>query len=809
VGFLGTWRVGSLRTRAASLAIGLALVVPGHGFAAAPLASVSTTGGDIPGLTTQDSRTTPGQGWIVVLKPGALGTTDTGSRLSLDTAAGRTAARGRAASTERATDRLARAGGFQVSSRFAWALQGFAARLTAGQVNALRHDPAVARVVPDATVTVGADSWPPGIRRVHASGAETSAKPDVDMDVAVIDTGIGPVGGPVGDAAELNIAGGTDCRTSHNGDTSDGHGHGTHVAGTIGARDNGVGVVGVAPGARLWAVRVFDSSGRGTTSSVICGIDWVTQWLVQHPGRPIVANMSLRGYDDFGGSTACDSNGRDARDPEHQAICAATAGGAVFVVAAGNERDDTDDYIPARYDEVITVAAISDFDGVPGSFSVQSAVSGCTPPAGTEKDDTFARYSNFGTAVDIVAPGTCIRSLAPGTGNTVRTAVMSGTSMATPHVTGAVALYLAAHPDADPDRVRRQVIASGTLDWAWGTDPDRAAHPGRPVLRLVDATALSTDVPAIDVWPDNAVTSVGGAVRRVTIPFELQREGGLGGAVDLAVGGLPPGVTVADLGAIQGLTGLRGSVDLDVADSAASGDHPVQLTVTSGAIHGAASVTLRIDRTAPRIATPWPRVTLKSGGTYDGSAPIRLAWSATDDSSGIATGELQRRVSGWKRLTSGGGLTSATTSLDKGVATSFRVRVTDRAGNVATSSVLTTRLIVRDSNSPQVRWRGSWKTVARAGATGSSVRESRAAAATATLAFTGRGVALVAPRGPGLGQLTVTIDDQPAGTVDLSNTSAHPRRIVFASGPLADGQHVIRITTRKAGAELDAILVLE
>ncbi len=174
--------------------------------------------------------------------------------------------------------------------------------------------------------------------------------------------------------------GGQDCRAGGDGSTTDGHGHGTHVAGTIGARDNGVGVVGVAPGARLWAVRVFDSAGRGSTSTVICGIDWVAQWMVKHPGRPMVANMSLRGYDDYAGPTQCDANGRDTRDPEHQAICTATGAGAVFVVAAGNEHDDTDNYIPARYDEVITVAAISDFDGVPGGLSSQSSVSSCSPP---------------------------------------------------------------------------------------------------------------------------------------------------------------------------------------------------------------------------------------------------------------------------------------------------------------------------------------------------------------------------------------------------------------------------------------------
>ena len=808
MGFVGTWRVGNPRTRLAAVAIGLALVAPGHGLAATP-ASPGTGGlGSVPDLTAPNGRTLSGRAWIVVLKSSALGSSG-GGRISLDTTAGRTAARGRATAAGRATDRLARAGGFHVTSRFGWALQGFGARLTASQVTALRHDPTVAGVVPDLPVNVAADSWPPGVRRVHASGSETPAKPDVDMDVAVIDTGIGPVGGPTGDAAELNIQVGKDCRTNPSGDTSDGHGHGTHVSGTIGARDNGVGVVGVAPGVRLWPVRVFDSSGRGTTGSVICGIDWVAQWMGDHGGRPMVANMSLRGYDDYQGSRACDANALDPRDPEHQAICAATRLGAVFVVAAGNEHDDTDNYVPARYDEVITVAAISDFDGLPGSFSVQSAVSGCTPPTGTEKDDSFAHYSNFGTAVDIVAPGTCIKSLAPGTGATVRTAVMSGTSMATPHVTGAVALYLAAHPDADPDRVRRQVIASGSLDWASGSDPDRVAHPGRPLLRLVDAAALSTDVPGLDVWPGIAAISVGHGVQHASVPFELQREGGLGSGVDVTVDGLPAGVTVADPSAVLGLTGLRGTLDLDVANDTPTGDQPISLTATSGGVHATATVTLRVDRTAPQVGAPWPRVTLKAGGTYHGSAAIRLAWSATDDSSGISNEELQRRISSWKRLTSGATLTSASTSLDKGVSTSYRVRATDRVGNVGTSSVLTARLLVRDSSSPQVHWSGSWRTVRRSSATGSSVRTSGAAASAATLTFTGKGVALVAPRGPGHGKLSITIDGQPAGTVDLSSNSTQSRRIVFASGPLTSGQHVIRITTHKTGAELDAILVLE
>jgi len=809
VGFIRTWQVRRLRAGALGLVAGMTLLLPLSGSAAAPSAPDSAGPADPDGMTTPTARPSLASAWIVMLQPGALSSGDDGASIRLDTTAGRAVARGRALRTDRAVDRLARVGGFSVTARFGWALQGFSARLTGAQVAALRRDPAVARVVPDAPVSVSADTWPPGIRRVHAGSTQTTSAGDTDVDVAVIDTGIGPVGGPTGTAAELHIAGGHDCRKGGTGNTTDGHGHGTHVAGIIGARDNGVGVVGVAPGARLWSVRVFDAAGRGTTSTVICGIDWVAQWVVQHPGRPIVANMSLRGYDDYAGPTGCDSKGRDTRDPEHQAICTATAAGVVFVVAAGNEREDTDDYIPARYDEVITVAAISDFDGASGGHSTQSAVSGCTPPSGTEKDDTFARYSNYGTAVDIVAPGTCIRSLAPGAGGTVRTAVMSGTSMSAPHVTGAVARYLVGHPAATPAQVRQQVIASGTLDWASGSDPDRTAHPGRALLRLVDVSALASDTPGLVVWPGTRMVSVARGASRVTIPFEFQREGGLDGPVDLSVADLPQGVAIADPGALADITGLRGSLVLDAAPDAVTGDHPLQLTARTSDVRSDAVITLRIDRTPPSIGAPWPRIVFKSGGVYDGSAIVRLAWSASDDSSGIARAELQRLAATWKSLINGGGLTSATSDIQKGVATSYRVRLTDRAGNVGASSVLATQLLLRDSSSPQIEWRGSWRTVGRNTANGRSVRASGGANVTATLPFSGQAVAVVAPRGPGRGKMTITIDGKLAGSVNLNAASVQPRRIVFASGQLAAGPHVIQVTARRSGAELDAFLILE
>ena len=290
------------------------------------------------------------------------------------------------------------------------------------------------------------------------------------------------------------------------------------MAGTIAARDNDRGTVGVAPGARLHAVRVFDSQGQGSTSTVICGIDWATHWkgLPANTGKPLVANLSLRGFDTYRGHSACDDAGHDP-DPEHRAICAGIGAGVVFVVAAGNESDDAASYIPSRYPQVITVSALSDFDGAPGGLASQTDVAGCVPPTGQEKDDGFARYSNYGSVVDIIAPGTCVRSTAIGSGGTLATKLMSGTSMATPHVSGAVALYLAMHPSTTPDGMRQLIISSGNLGWDTTTDPD--GHPDR----LLDVAALLGSGDGLDVWAAPARVVVPAAATQRTFNVQLQR----------------------------------------------------------------------------------------------------------------------------------------------------------------------------------------------------------------------------------------------------------------------------------------------
>jgi subtilisin len=168
------------------------------------------------------------------------------------------------------------------------------------------------------------------------------------------------------------------------GEFEDGNGHGTHVSGTVAARDDAVGVVGVAPGARIWAARVLNAAGFGSFASVICGVDWATGTrLDADPGNDIeVANMSLSG----GG--ADDGNcGEDNGDAFHAAICNSADAGITYAAAAGNAARDFRTSVPAAYDEVLTVTALSDFDGQPGALG--------SPTCRRDEDDTFANFSNF------------------------------------------------------------------------------------------------------------------------------------------------------------------------------------------------------------------------------------------------------------------------------------------------------------------------------------------------------------------------------------------------------------------------------
>lgn len=339
---------------------------------------------------------------------------------------------------------LAKAYGLTIGHIYAHALSGFAAAVPNGALAGLEKNPRVAYLEPDQIATVSA--LPTGIRRIEAETVQDKNNVTiidgtddrrVDVDVAVLDTGIDLDHSDLNVFQAVSFAGG-------NGD--DGHGHGTHVAGTIGALDDaGNDVAGVAPGARLWAVKVLNNGGTGSYSNIIAGIDYVTA----HAREIEVANMSLGG----GHSNALCS-----------AIGNSIAAGVTYAVAAGNEDTNAGTRSPADCADVITVSALADFDGQPGGLSSSTCRS--------DEDDTIANFSNWGSTVEIIAPGVCIRSTWKNGGyNTI-----SGTSMAAPHVAGAAAL-VAASGEFSPETILNILTTTGTLDWNPVDDPDDTQEP--------------------------------------------------------------------------------------------------------------------------------------------------------------------------------------------------------------------------------------------------------------------------------------------------------------------------------------------
>lgn len=326
--------------------------------------------------------------------------------------------------------------GFNASYIYRHALEGFAAELNSRQLRALRADPAVDFVNKDRIVR--ATSWEPlapseptppsGVRRILGA-TTTQVRQASGVNVAVIDTGIQL------DHPDLNAVAGTDC-IDPGTPPDDGFGHGTHVAGTIGAKNNGFGVTGVAPGTKEYAVRVLDNSGFGSTASEVCGIDWVTANASSLNIR--VANMSLGGPGPSMGTQTCATT----TDVERKAICNSTAAGVDYVVAAANGATAFDSAssptIPAAYPEVLTVTAVADSDGASGGEGASTNCSWHLP------DDTPASFSDYaataaGQAHTIAAPGVCISSTVPPSSYS---SDWSGTSMAAPHMAGAVALCI-------------------------------------------------------------------------------------------------------------------------------------------------------------------------------------------------------------------------------------------------------------------------------------------------------------------------------------------------------------------------------
>jgi subtilisin family serine protease len=388
---------------------------------------------------------------------------------------------------------LARASGGSIGHIYELALNGFQFTGSEAAADALRHDPNVRGVFRDNAVSL-TETLPYGVKRIDAyvsgtpGGAYQSGYRGATARIAILDTGIDLDHPDL--AASIDLASGKNCV-----DTllppNDGYGHGTHVAGSAAAPLNGVGVVGVAPQATLVPVKVFDDAGGSSEARVLCGLEQVIALNSDGDATNDVDVVSMS----FGESRAW---GDCLSEPLHEAICRASATGTVLVAGAGNSAADAGTFVPAAFPEVIGVSALADFDGQPGGL----AGCGLVPDLGWyECDDTFAFFSNYGASVDVMAPGVAIYSTwKDGTYKT-----SSGTSMATPHVSGVVALMKAVNHGLGGADVLAMLRQSGECPggtWAdadsipgcdgqgqWTDDRDGIAEPLVNALRAAQVAA--------------------------------------------------------------------------------------------------------------------------------------------------------------------------------------------------------------------------------------------------------------------------------------------------------------------------------
>ena len=583
-----------------------------------------------------------------------------------------------------------------------------------------------------------------------------------------------------------------DDRTVHDSDDD----HGTHVAGTIAANLNGLGIVGVAPNVKIMALKFLGPTG-GQTSDAIAAIGYAAAKGIS------ISNNSW-------GSISCNPALKEA---------IAAAEDMLFVAAAGNggpdgQRDNNDiaPFYPASYDvpTIVSVAAI-------------------------DKDGALGDFSNWGYRnVDVGAPGVEIYSTIPGGGYDW----WPGTSMASPHVAGVAALARSVNPSLTTAQLRQVILDTGT--------PLPSLRDRTATGDLVNAKAavdraleLAEEAPTVSIADlSRAEGSPSGTTDfDFTVSISAAHSSPVTVRYDTAPGTTDPATAGADYTAVvDGLVTIpagqtsgtaRVVVHRDTADEAdetfaVTLSDPTDATIADGTATGTILdddvPPPADDQTAPQVQAPAAAVRATSIGS---KVPVGVSWPAATDDSAIERYQLQQSTNGgsWVNvaLASPTAL-EATVNLAPGTTYRFRVRAFDTAGNLsawATGASFTVGLLQEDAAG--LAYSGTWTRAPLAGASGGSVMHANGAGATVSHTFTGRGVALVMDEAPNRGIAEVRLDGTLVATLDLYDADTLVRRVLYTTSFAGVGTHTVELrvtgtrnplsTSRRV--DLDAVVVLQ